>query len=284
MTSTRSTTPPEGARFVPTGRCRAAGTRWRVRSPILIGLCVVAGGCATVEQPDPLESVNRKVFDFNEGLDKVVLQPTASVYKAVVPSPVRPGISNFFSNLADPWSAANLMLQGRPKEGFSDLGRESADPRPTIQGVLEYMGRVADRHSVRLGLRIDDDVPPWQVDRSALFTLLKNLLENAIQHRAAGGVVTRSVHANGFSVTDEGPGMAAEHLPRMFDRFWRSPERRDEGAGLGLAICREVAIAHGWQLGARCRHEGLEVYAVMDAGNAQPAAAGPPVRLVGQQA
>ena len=141
---------------------------------------------------------------------------------------------------------------------------ESVDPRPTIHEVFEYMGRVAERHSVRLGLRIGDDVHNWRVDRSALFTLLKNLLENAIQHSPVGGVVTLSVSARGFSVVDEGAGVPAEHLPRLFDRFWRGPDRRDQGAGLGLAICLEIALAHGWTLRARCRHRGLEVYAATD--------------------
>jgi len=77
--------------------------------PIFIACCLLGGGCATTQKPDPLEPFNRKVFAFNEGLDKVVLRPTALAYKAVVPSPARTGISNFFSNLADPWSAANLI-------------------------------------------------------------------------------------------------------------------------------------------------------------------------------
>jgi signal transduction histidine kinase len=142
---------------------------------------------------------------------------------------------------------------------------EPVDPRPTLHEVFDYMARVAERRSVCLDLRIDDAVRQWRADRGALFTLLKNLLENAIQHSPAGGAVALSVSACGFSVVDEGPGVPAEHLPRMFARFWRSPERRDEGAGLGLAICLEIAMAHGWRLQARCRERGLEVCAVMDA-------------------
>jgi len=139
---------------------------------------------------------------------------------------------------------------------------ESVDPRPAIQEVFDYMGRVADRKSVHLGLRIDDDLRQWRVDRGALFTLLKNLLENAVQHSPVGGVVALSVTSSGFSIVDEGTGVPVDHLPRLFDRFWRGPERRDQGAGLGLAICREIALAHGWTLQARCRQKGLEVYVV----------------------
>jgi signal transduction histidine kinase len=137
------------------------------------------------------------------------------------------------------------------------------DPRPTIQEVYDYMARVAERHSVFLGLLIAPDVRLWDADRGALFTLLKNLLENAIQHSPPGGVVTLTVSPAGFSIVDQGPGVSAADLPRMFDRFWRSAERREEGAGLGLAICREIASAHDWDLQARRRDQGLEVYAVM---------------------
>lgn len=108
MTSIATTTRhSEG--YVRADHASTSSRRRRTLLPILIGCCILAGGCATVQKPDPLEPVNRKVFAFNESLDKVALKPTASAYKAILPSPARTGISNFFSNLADPWSAANLM-------------------------------------------------------------------------------------------------------------------------------------------------------------------------------
>jgi phospholipid-binding lipoprotein MlaA len=94
-------------------------------------------GCATVQRPDPLEPVNRKVFAFNEGLDRVVLKPVATAYKAVLPSPVQTGVTNFFSNLGDPWSALNLMLQGRVKEGLSDVARFGTNTVAGCLGVLD---------------------------------------------------------------------------------------------------------------------------------------------------
>lgn len=139
------------------------------------------------------------------------------------------------------------------------------DPRPTIQDVFDFMARVAERHGVHLGLRIDEDLRQWEADRGALFTLLKNVLENAIQHSPAGGVVTLTVQRAGFTVKDQGPGVPREHLPRIFERFWRGPQRREEGAGLGLSICSEIATAHRWQLQARCPDEGLEVRVTMGA-------------------
>jgi signal transduction histidine kinase len=147
---------------------------------------------------------------------------------------------------------------------------ESIDPRSSIQEVFDYMTRVAEKRTVYLGLRISPSVRQWQVDRGGLFTLLKNLLENAIQHSPTGGIVTLSVSADRLSVLDQGPGIPAEHLPLIFDRFWRGAARREDGAGLGLAICHEIALAHGWRLQARNHDRGLEVVAEMKTSSEPP--------------
>jgi phospholipid-binding lipoprotein MlaA len=66
------------------------------------------------ETSDPLEGWNRAVFGFNEGLDKAVLKPVATGYKAAVPELVRSGVNNFFTNFRDGWSAINALLQAKP--------------------------------------------------------------------------------------------------------------------------------------------------------------------------
>ncbi len=136
---------------------------------------------------------------------------------------------------------------------------EAIDPLPTVREAFDFMARVAERRGVYLGLRISDGVRQWQADRGALFTLLKNLLENAIQHSPAGGVVALTVRPDGFCVSDEGPGVRPEHQPRLFDRFWRAPGGGSDGAGLGLAICAEIATAHGWRLVPHTPDRGLEM-------------------------
>jgi signal transduction histidine kinase len=137
------------------------------------------------------------------------------------------------------------------------------DPRPAIHEVFEFMTRVADRHGVFLTVRIADDVGRWEADRGALFILLKNLIENAIQHSPSGGIVALEATARGFSIADQGPGVSADDMPRIFERFWRGTRRRHEGAGLGLTICKEIASAHGWALKAECPGVGLKVSASM---------------------
>lgn len=94
---------------------------------LLLCAAVLLGGCASMERPDPLEPLNRKVFAFNEGLDKVVLKPEATAYEKVVPGPVRTGTGNFFANSRDLWSATNLLLQGRGADGMAGMARFGAN-------------------------------------------------------------------------------------------------------------------------------------------------------------
>jgi len=94
-----------------------------------LALCaLLLGGCASVpedarSEADPWEPMNRPLFAFNRGLDKATTKPLAKGYEKVLPQPVRTGISNFFRNLGTPASSLNNFLQGKPKRGFSELGR-----------------------------------------------------------------------------------------------------------------------------------------------------------------
>lgn len=89
-------------------------------------LAVLLAGCATTgdrDPRDPWEGFNRTSFAFNEKLDAAVLKPVAQGYVKVVPGFAREGVDNFFSNLEDLGTGLNNFLQGKPKEGASDLGR-----------------------------------------------------------------------------------------------------------------------------------------------------------------
>jgi len=97
-------------------------------------------GCATgphANPQDPLEPWNRGVYQFNEGLDQVVLKPVATAYQDVVPSPVRTGVRNFFGNLRDLWSAANAALQLRPQEAVENFMRFNVNTFFGLAGVLD---------------------------------------------------------------------------------------------------------------------------------------------------
>jgi signal transduction histidine kinase len=133
---------------------------------------------------------------------------------------------------------------------------EPCDPAAVASDVTSYLSRLADRRQVSLRVLGDAAGTRLNADRSALFVLLKNLAENAIHHSPNGGVVTVAVDSEGLLVRDQGEGIAPGDSAKLFERFWRSAKRRDEGAGLGLAICREIALAHGWHLSAHNAERG----------------------------
>lgn len=125
---------------------------------------------------------------------------------------------------------------------------EDYDISLVVRDVAQYLQRQADRAGV--SLRLINILPRlMRMDRSAIFVLLKNLTENAIQHSTTGNTVFICMGEHDLRVIDEGTGIPEDNLPQLFNRFWRSASRRSAGgAGLGLTICQEVASAHGWKL------------------------------------
>jgi two-component system, OmpR family, phosphate regulon sensor histidine kinase PhoR len=128
--------------------------------------------------------------------------------------------------------------------------------------AAEALGKMrpqAERHGVALRL---DGVTPQTViaDRDRILQVLTNLLDNAIKFTPEGGAVDVAVVGNGdqavISVSDAGPGIPEEHLPRIFDRFYRverSRSREAGGTGLGLAIAKHIVEAHGGQISVTSR-------------------------------
>lgn len=99
---------------------------------------ILLQGCASGPHPkDPLEPWNRQVFEFNEAVDRNVLQPAARGYNAVVPSPVRTGVRNFMANIGDAWSTVNLFLQGRFADGTLGVIRVSVNTTFGLLGLLD---------------------------------------------------------------------------------------------------------------------------------------------------
>lgn len=101
-------------------------------------------GAATNDQDnarDPLEGFNRAMYTFNDKLDKYALKPLAKGYRAITPAPVSKGISNFFGNLHDPVIMLNNLLQGKPGQAVSDLGRFLVNTTVGIAGLFDVASR-----------------------------------------------------------------------------------------------------------------------------------------------
>ena len=125
---------------------------------------VVSGGlagCATIndarggpgQRLDPWEKTNRKIFNFNEDVDRIVLKPVATVYTDIVPRPIRRGVSNFFGNFSDAWSAVNNMLQGKFQLGFDDATRVGANTLFGLFGVLDVAAEMGSNATTRISAR-----------------------------------------------------------------------------------------------------------------------------------
>lgn len=125
---------------------------------------------------------------------------------------------------------------------------EQLDAREVTKRAIEHLGRLADRLSVFILLNAPSEKVLVMADSGALFVLIKNLLENALHHSPVGTGVLITIAPDCISIRDHGKGIAEDNLPRLFKRFWRGANRRDEGAGLGLSICQEIALAHDWRL------------------------------------
>jgi heavy metal sensor kinase len=148
-------------------------------------------------------------------------------------------------------------------------GDESRLPTQPVQvpkllrEVIEELRVLAeDRH---IGLRMDaapvPDIPghPEQLQR-----VFVNLIDNALRHTSPGGIVTGTVSATTthvvVSLADTGEGIAPEHVPHIFDRFYRADQARSRdsgGVGLGLAIVKEIVAGHGGEVSVKSEvHKG----------------------------
>ncbi|VAW68015.1 Outer-membrane-phospholipid-binding lipoprotein MlaA [hydrothermal vent metagenome] len=109
---------------------------------ILLFIVLFTSGCATVNGPadpnDPLESYNRSVYNFNEGVDQYFLKPVAQGYEAITPDPVMKGFNNFFSNLNDIVVIINDLLQLKPMQFLSDTGRFIVNSTLGLGGFIDW--------------------------------------------------------------------------------------------------------------------------------------------------
>lgn len=121
----------------PTFRCG-----WRPLAGVALALtlqgCATAPAGSAASPADPIESWNRSVFAFNEALDENAIKPVAKGYVEVVPSMVRTGVTNFYANFKDAWSAINSVLQGKIGNGISNAMRVGTNTILGLGGVLDW--------------------------------------------------------------------------------------------------------------------------------------------------
>lgn len=158
--------------------------------------------------------------------------------------------------------SADAAALAQAEEAHTTIAPEWVDSGQLVGAVS---AAVTDRYAakgVALTTRVDDAPRLWG-DSQRLGQVMANLLDNALRHTPAGGHVTLAVRTIGtdvvFTVADDGEGVAAEHLPHLFERFYRADMARDRdgrGAGIGLAIAKALTEAHGGHIDATSRGPG----------------------------
>ena len=112
--------------------------KWcRRRSVLMLGALLALSACSTANGPDPYRDLNEKVFRFNEGLDKKLLEPVAEGYDTVAPGLIQTMIGNFFENLTVPRTMVNNLLQGKPLKATQDLGRVVINTIAGMGGLVD---------------------------------------------------------------------------------------------------------------------------------------------------
>ena len=155
-----------------------------------------------------------------------------------------------------------LLEMGRIRSGRALLDMRPVHPDEVVSQAVEAVEAGYRDKGVKLESEVPPETPPALADPVRIGLVTSNLLGNALKHTAPGGKVRVSVRPGEdqesdqivFAVEDTGVGIPPESLPRIFERFYRVPGQSDvKGAGLGLAIAKEIVEAHGGRIGVESK-------------------------------
>lgn len=153
---------------------------------------------------------------------------------------------------------ADLQELAQAEAGQLTLLRQPVALPAVIEQAVAMFRPQADAKGVALEVALPPDLPLVDADPGRIGQVLRNLLANAFAYTPAGGSITVAAESRpgavAVTVRDTGAGIPAEHLPHIFDRFYRvdrARARQTGGAGLGLAIAKQIVLAHGGEIGAQ---------------------------------
>jgi signal transduction histidine kinase len=151
-----------------------------------------------------------------------------------------------------------LLDLSRLESGEVPLRIEPLPLQPLVDDLISEIDMAIPGRGVQVRNDVPTDLPALSADRERIHQVLFNLVDNAVRFTPAGGSVTVTARRRNGSVevavSDTGAGIPPEHLPRLFERFYRADPARsrgDGGTGIGLAIARSVVEAHGGQIRAQ---------------------------------
>ncbi|HYO53930.1 PAS domain S-box protein [Archangium sp.] len=142
----------------------------------------------------------------------------------------------------------DLLEVAKIESGRLAMERGPEDVGRLLDEVIEQHRPLAEARGLLLERELEAEPPPVLADRSRVMQVFSNLIGNALRYTPEGGRITVRTRREGrfvrFSVSDTGKGIAPEHLPHLFERYWQTKGSR-EGAGLGLPIAKGIVEAHG---------------------------------------
>ncbi|SDD92075.1 histidine kinase [Cupriavidus sp. YR651] len=167
---------------------------------------------------------------------------------------------------------SQLLTMSRLEDEAEPPTRGPVDWHSVVQQVLSDCLLLSERRNIDMEVVWPPaDRPPMPTcgDPTLLGTMLRNLLDNAIRYSPAGTLVTLAFAQDRITVSDHGPGVAPDLLPRLGDRFFRGANQREQGNGLGISIARRVAVLHGLTVSFANRHptDGSGLVATIQAVN-----------------
>jgi len=146
----------------------------------------------------------------------------------------------------------DLRTLSLAESGALTLHREAIDVGVLVREMVDSFGSQAEPAGVKIDAQVPSGLPQVDADPVRAREILTNLIANALRYTPRGGRVTVEARATDASVAievrDTGAGIAPDHIGRIFDRFYKSAESR--GAGLGLAIAKQLVEAHGGEISA----------------------------------
>ena len=156
----------------------------------------------------------------------------------------------------------NLLDLARLESGTTNGERRAQRPEEMVRRAVQEARDLVSAAGLRLVVQVDGPLPPVMAAPDQLAQVFSNLISNAAKHSPAGEDIVVSVRSQEegtavrFSVTDRGPGIPVNQRERVFEKFYRLPGEAREGAGLGLAICREIVRAHDGRIGVTAGLDG----------------------------
>lgn len=224
------------------------------------------------EEQEKIEMKRRLTNNINHELKT----PVAAMQVCLETLTTHPGLSeerrnDFIRRCADSCERLRRLLDDvsqitRLEDGASNIALEPLNLRETVAAVCDELRDAAADKGISINVSVDEDI---EIEGNAGFidSIFRNLIANAINYSGGSEVEVIAVDDGGdfigITVADNGTGVAEEHLPRLFERFYRVDKGRSRqagGTGLGLAIVKNAVLFHGGHISVMCRRNGGLVF------------------------